>query len=206
MYKFVYDFPFVKDMFLFVFLPLIVIIFSLVVVLVVYAVENRKNKDLIHIYKINFYSLILSIIMTSIFFAIVLGFAFALKDEMNETGLETFITYLVLISPLIPVIVLALLIGKTIKLVNNKPVLEKKTVPTKKVETKKTTTRKTPATKKVAEKKKAPAKKSAPKKTTTKKTSTKKVASTKAAAKKTTTKKAATTKKSTTRKTTTKKK
>lgn len=124
-YKFVYDLPFVTDISMYLLFPLLLLVLVLSAILFIYACKHRNEKDKIYKYNVNMYSILICILLTIIFFAIILGFSLAFKIQMDSTGLETVIAYLVLLAPIIPAIVLIYLIAKLIKVYRNKPEQDK---------------------------------------------------------------------------------
>lgn len=119
--KFFYDMPFVGDIILYLLIPLLIVVIICGIVLIVYSYKYKKSERKIFEYRMNVFCLFMAIILCLVFFAILLGFSFAFKIQMDKTELHTTLAYFALLSPIIPAIVEAVLITKIIKVIGNKP-------------------------------------------------------------------------------------
>lgn len=119
--KFFYDIPFVKEIIGYFLIPFLVFIIICCIVLLTYSAKYKDHESPIYKYKINLASLIISIFLTAVFLAILIGFSYAFKLQLDAQKIETPLAYLVVLSPIIPAFALIVLMVKTIRLVLQKP-------------------------------------------------------------------------------------
>lgn len=119
--KFFYDIPYVKEIIGYFLIPLLIFIIVCSVLLLIYSSKHKDHENLIYKYKMNMASLIISIFLTAVFLAILIGFSYAFKLQMANDGVKSLLGYLVILSPGIPLIALVALVFKVVRLVLNKP-------------------------------------------------------------------------------------
>lgn len=119
--KFIYDFPYVKEIIGYLLIPFLVFIILCSIWLLIYSAKHKDHEDPIYRYRINLASLIVSILLILVFMAILVGFAMALKQQVDKTGGKFVLSYFVFASPLVPIIALIVLFIKVIKVIKNKP-------------------------------------------------------------------------------------
>ena len=118
-FKFLYDIPYIKQVIAFFLIPLLVFIIICSIILLAYS--NKGVNDIKYKYKANVFSVIISILLTVVFFSILLGFSYAFYKQMTAVGLKTPLAYLVIASPIIPFIFLISFFIKLIKVMKQKP-------------------------------------------------------------------------------------
>ena len=119
--KFIYDFPFVKQIIGYLLIPFLIFIIICSIALLIYSAKHKNHEDPIYKYRINLASLIVSILVIIVFLAILTGFALAFKKQMESSDATFVLSYFVVGSPIVPLIALLILFIKMIRLMKNKP-------------------------------------------------------------------------------------
>ncbi len=119
--KFIYDFPYVKQIIGYLLIPFLIFIILCSIILLIYSAKHKDHKDPIYQYRINLASLIVSILLVLVFLAILVGFALALKQQVDQMSGKYVVSYVVFGAPIVPVIALLVLFIKIFKLIKNKP-------------------------------------------------------------------------------------
>lgn len=119
--KFIYDFPYVKEIIGYLLIPFLIFIILCSIGLLIYSAKHKDHEDPLYRYRINLASLIVSILLVLVFLAILVGFALALKQQVDKVGGKFVLSYFVLASPIVPVIALLVLFIKVIRVIKNKP-------------------------------------------------------------------------------------
>lgn len=119
--KFIYDFPYVKQIIGYLLIPFLIFIILCSIILLIYSAKHKDHKDPIYQYRINLASLIVSILLVLVFLSILVGFALALKQQVAQMEGKYVVSYVVFGAPIVPVIAIFILFIKLIKLIRNKP-------------------------------------------------------------------------------------
>lgn len=118
-FKFVYDMPYVKNMIHYILIPIFVLIIVTLILTFIYSKKCKDHNDYKYQYKMNILVIVFSLLLISLFFAILLAYAGALRNYMRLYDFTSTICKLVLISPIIPFIFLIYLLIKLVKTIDD---------------------------------------------------------------------------------------
>ncbi len=118
--RFFYDIPYIKEILGYLLIPLLVFIILSSILLMIYSYKNKDHDDEKYNYRMNLFSLLISILLVAVLFAFLLGFAMAFKKQVDAANIKSTISYLVIVSPVIPFFALLVLLFKLIKVIKNK--------------------------------------------------------------------------------------
>lgn len=125
MIEFFYNIPFVKEIIGYLLIPILIFIIVCSIILLIYSAKYKDRENPIYKYKMNLASLIISMFLVIVFLSILIGFALAFRKEMLANDINTPLSYVVIASPLIPLIALIFMFVKMFNLIKNKPVKSK---------------------------------------------------------------------------------
>lgn len=129
MVDFKYDFSFLIKMIKFVFLPVLAIVILTAFIIVIYS-KKVKQKDIKRYnYLVEFWTTLLAIMVIGALLAVTIGFSISLSESIKLYNLvegNEVIYYIVLATPLIPLLFLVIYIYRMIIVLINKPKKQKK--------------------------------------------------------------------------------
>lgn len=124
MINFKYDFSFLFTMIKFVFLPVLAIVIVTAIIIFAYSKKVKQQDIKKYNYLVEFWTTLLAILIIGALFAITIGFSMSLSKAIEMYDLvkgNEIIYYLVLVTPIIPLIFLAIYIYRMIIVILNKP-------------------------------------------------------------------------------------
>lgn len=129
MVDFKYDFSFLIKMIKFVFLPVLAIVILTAFIIMIYS-KKVKQKDIQRYnYLVEFWTTLLAIMVIGALLAVTIGFSISLSESIKLYNLvegNEVIYYIVLATPLIPLLFLVIYIYRMIIVLINKPKKQKK--------------------------------------------------------------------------------
>ena len=131
MINFKYDFSFLLQMIKYVFLPVLMVVILTAFIIYIYSRKVKKEDIKRYNYVVEFWTTLLAILIIGALFAVTVGFALSLSDTIEMYNLvegNEIIYYLVLGTPLIPLIFLVAYAYRFINVLLSKPKSEKKIV------------------------------------------------------------------------------
>lgn len=124
MVDFKYDFAFLIKMIKYVFLPVLAVVIVTAFIIYIYSRKVKKQDIKRYNYLVEFWTTFLAILIIGSLFAVTVGFAISLSDAIKMYNLvegHEPIYYLVICSPLIPLLFLVIYIYRMIIVLLNKP-------------------------------------------------------------------------------------
>lgn len=129
MVDFKYDFSFLIKMIKFIFLPVVAIVILTAFIIMIYS-KKIKQKDIKRYnYLVEFWTTLLAIMVIGALLAVTIGFSISLSESIKLYNLvkgNEVIYYIVLATPLIPLLFLVIYIYRMIIVLINKPKKQKK--------------------------------------------------------------------------------
>lgn len=129
MVNFKYDFTFLLKMIKFVFLPVLAVVILTAFIIMIYS-KKVKGKDIKkYNYLVEFWTTLLAIMVIGALLAVTIGFSISLSRAIEMYNLvkgNEVIYYIVLATPLVPLLFLVIYIYRIIVVLINKPKEEKK--------------------------------------------------------------------------------
>ncbi len=129
MVNFKYDFTFLLKMIKFVFLPVLAVVILTAFIIMIYS-KKVKEKDIKkYNYLVEFWTTLLAIMVIGALLAVTIGFSISLSRAIEMYNLvkgNEVIYYIVLATPLVPLLFLVIYIYRIIVVLINKPKEEKK--------------------------------------------------------------------------------
>ena len=129
MVNFKYDFTFLLKMIKFVFLPVLAVVILTAFIIMIYS-KKIKEKDIKkYNYLVEFWTTLLAIMVIGALLAVTIGFSISLSRAIEMYNLvkgNEVIYYIVLATPLVPLLFLVIYIYRIIVVLINKPKEEKK--------------------------------------------------------------------------------
>lgn len=131
MVNFKYDFTFLLKMIKFVFLPVLAVVILTAFIIMIYS-KKVKEKDIKkYNYLVEFWTTLLAIMVIGALLAVTIGFSISLSRAIEMYNLvkgNEVIYYIVLATPLVPLLFLVIYIYRIIVVLINKPKEEKKQI------------------------------------------------------------------------------
>lgn len=124
MVNFKYDFAFLLKMIQYVFLPVLIVVIVTALIIYIYSKKIKKQDIKRYNYLVEFWTTFLAILIIGSLSAVTIGFSVSLSNTIRMYNLvkgNEVIYYLVICSPLIPLLFLVIYIYKMIIVLLNKP-------------------------------------------------------------------------------------
>lgn len=131
MVDFKYDFAFLLKMVKYVFLPVLAVVIVTAFIIFIYSRKVKKQDMQKYNYLVDFWTTFLAILIISSLFAVTVGFSMSLSNAIRMYNLvqgHEVIYYLVVCSPIIPLIFLVIYVYRLVIVLLNKPKKEKNQV------------------------------------------------------------------------------
>ena len=131
MVDFKYDFAFLIKMIKYVFLPVLAVVILTALIIYIYSRKVKKQDMQRYNYLVEFWTTFLAILIIGSLFAVTVGFAISLSNAIRMYNLvegHEVIYYLVICSPLIPLLFLVIYIYRMIIVLLSKPKKQKELV------------------------------------------------------------------------------
>lgn len=129
MVDFKYDFSFLLKMIKFVFLPVLAVVILTAFIIVIYSKKVKKKDIQKYNYLVEFWTTLLAIMVIGALLAVTIGFSISLTESIKMYNLiegNEIIYYIVLATPLIPLLFLVIYIYRMIIVLINKPAKQRK--------------------------------------------------------------------------------
>lgn len=129
MVNFKYDFTFLLKMIKFVFLPVLAVVILTAFIIMIYSKKVKEKDVKKYNYLVEFWTTLLAIMVIGALLAVTIGFSISLSRAIEMYNLvkgNEVIYYIVLATPLVPLLFLIIYIYRIIVVLINKPKEEKK--------------------------------------------------------------------------------
>lgn len=129
MVNFKYDFTFLLKMIKFVFLPVLAVVILTAFIIMIYSKKVKRKDIKKYNYLVEFWTTLLAIMVIGALLAVTIGFSISLSRAIEMYNLvkgNEVIYYIVLATPLVPLLFLVIYIYRIIVVLINKPKEEKK--------------------------------------------------------------------------------
>ena len=130
MVSYTYDYSFLLKTLKYIFLPILAVVTIVGFFVIMYSKSSKKDNIEKHNYVIDLWTTLLAIAVIGGLFAITLGFSLSLSKTIKTYGLiegHEIIYYLVIATPIVPLVFLCIYIYKFVATLFNKPKTEQKT-------------------------------------------------------------------------------
>lgn len=131
MVNFKYDFTFLLKMIKFVFLPILAVVILTAFIIMIYSKKVKERDIKKYNYLVEFWTTLLAIMVIGALLAVTIGFSISLSKAIEMYNLvkgNEVIYYIVLATPLVPLLFLIIYIYRIIIVLINKPKEEKKQI------------------------------------------------------------------------------